>query len=355
MKILFVLPHLQGGGMVVQASRIIREISKNHQTLLLTLKCQNQTTKEPCQTIYCGDYKLPKGIFDLASKIKKLKNKFDIIQIFDPYYTLPAVKLAGVKKFYIRCGANPLKDLKIRGYKLQPIIFNLLFPHLVKNCKTIVVNSEKLKSELKNLQNVHLIKNGLNFSTQSKSNMLDLPKNKFIISYTGKLAKSKNIEILFKLLKENKTLFLLIIGSKNDTRSNNNYYKYLCNKYKSILNRCYFTGEVSNDEVFTYLKLSDVFLFPSLHESSPNSLIEAMAANVPVICSNTKAHREIVKHEKQGLLFNNLEDLNKLIIQVQKKQIDTSTITQNAKKYVKINHNIKIQAKKYITLYNKLG
>ena len=46
------------------------------------------------------------------------------------------------------------------------------------------------------------------------------------------------------------------------------------------------------DDVNRILPIFDVFLFPSITEGQPNSLIEAMIMNIPIIASNIESIKE---------------------------------------------------------------
>lgn len=51
------------------------------------------------------------------------------------------------------------------------------------------------------------------------------------------------------------------------------------------------------------LGIMDVFAFPSLSEGLPIAALEAMAAGVPLACSDIPALQEIVTHRQTGLIF----------------------------------------------------
>jgi glycosyltransferase involved in cell wall biosynthesis len=56
------------------------------------------------------------------------------------------------------------------------------------------------------------------------------------------------------------------------------------------------------NQVQSYYDAADFFLMPSHSEGSPNALLEAIAAGVPVIASRTGGIPEIITHEATGLL-----------------------------------------------------
>ncbi|HEU5173504.1 MAG TPA: glycosyltransferase family 4 protein [Gemmatimonadaceae bacterium] len=62
-------------------------------------------------------------------------------------------------------------------------------------------------------------------------------------------------------------------------------------------------GRVSHDAMPTYHAASDVFVAPATgRESFGIILVEAMAAGLPVVASDLPGYREVVRHEREGLL-----------------------------------------------------
>jgi len=56
------------------------------------------------------------------------------------------------------------------------------------------------------------------------------------------------------------------------------------------------------DDVPDVLRESDIFAFPSFMEASPNAVIEAMAAGLPVVATRAGGIPEVIEHERSGLL-----------------------------------------------------
>ena len=55
-------------------------------------------------------------------------------------------------------------------------------------------------------------------------------------------------------------------------------------------------------DVPSLLKVADAFVFPSRTEGLPNALLEAMAAGAPIVATNVAGCRDLIVHQRSGLL-----------------------------------------------------
>jgi glycosyltransferase involved in cell wall biosynthesis len=62
------------------------------------------------------------------------------------------------------------------------------------------------------------------------------------------------------------------------------------------------------DDVPDILQGSDIFAFPSFMEASPNAVIEAMAAGLPIVATRVGGIPEVIEHERSGLLVPPRDD-----------------------------------------------
>lgn len=57
------------------------------------------------------------------------------------------------------------------------------------------------------------------------------------------------------------------------------------------------------DDIFPMLSAAHLFVLPSLHESSPNALIEAMGVGLPCVASSVGGVPDLIDHQENGLLI----------------------------------------------------
>lgn len=72
---------------------------------------------------------------------------------------------------------------------------------------------------------------------------------------------------------------------------------------RALRTRVDMVGRASHDELPTFHAAADLFIAPATgRESFGIVLVEAMAAGLPVVASDLPGYREVVRHEREGLL-----------------------------------------------------
>ncbi|MGZ0017165.1 glycosyltransferase family 1 protein [Yeosuana sp. AK3] len=143
----------------------------------------------------------------------------------------------------------------------------------------------------KQSENIKVINNAINTSNftydsqlavKAKKNLHLLDKK--IIGHVGRFNEQKNHFFLIKIVKElielDKDFNLVLIGDGNLKPSIENEVQKL-----NIKDHVHFLG--LQDNIPFYLQAFDIFLFPSLYEGLPVTLIEAQAAGLKIITSST--------------------------------------------------------------------
>jgi glycosyltransferase involved in cell wall biosynthesis len=141
--------------------------------------------------------------------------------------------------------------------------------------------------------------NLLTIDRDQKRKELKLPKDGLVILSVGELNKNKNHEVIIKGLAEVKdpNIFYIVCG-KGDKED---YLKELV-KSLNLTDRIKFLG-FRNDVIEIY-SVADIFAFPSYREGLSVSLMEAMAAGLPIVCSNIRGNVDLIEDGKGGYLIN---------------------------------------------------
>ncbi len=143
-----------------------------------------------------------------------------------------------------------------------------------------------------NLSNkkVKVIYNGVSLPNfDSKSSPFEIPKSKYILSL-GVVAPKKNIHKIVPLLKD-LDFDWYIVGQVID----NEYQEKIIQlaKEHQVFHKIHFTGSVSEEEKYGYLKHCEALVFPSLSEGFGLPPIEAMRLGKPVFLSKLTSLPEI--------------------------------------------------------------
>ncbi|MFA8433412.1 MAG: glycosyltransferase family 4 protein [Marinifilaceae bacterium] len=141
------------------------------------------------------------------------------------------------------------------------------------------------------------------------------PHRKFLkrIMYVGVINRRKNLLSLLHGLRLIKArvqgIKVDVVGGFRDASYQAEILQFI--EINGMQNQVQFRGWKDQDEVLELYKKSDVFVLPSLQESLPVSIAEAMAAGRPVIASDVGGVAEMFTNEKSGFTFesNNIDEL----------------------------------------------
>lgn len=102
----------------------------------------------------------------------------------------------------------------------------------------------------------------------------------------------------------------------------------------------FLVGAVSH--AYKYLKAFDIFALPSLKEGFPWTILEAMAAEVPIVATKVGAIPEIIEDRKTAFLVEpgNAKELSRTILELLEDYSLRTEIAENAKKVVEANFSL---------------
>ncbi|VEF49075.1 group 1 glycosyl transferase [Bacillus freudenreichii] len=201
---------------------------------------------------------------------------------------------------------------------------------------------------------VHIVKNGIEYKnfTFSKEvrrqirNELDINKEDYVLGHVGRFSPQKNhsflIDVFSQYSKMNNRAVLLLVGD-GPLRSD------IEEKVQSLhlKKKVKFLGVRS--DVNRVLQGIDLFLFPSLHEGLPVSLIEAQGAGLPCLISD-RISRE-VDLGGQLIQYASLEDPQKWARKIQNISTKCISRTSHPEALTKSGYDITVTAHKIEKFY----
>jgi glycosyltransferase involved in cell wall biosynthesis len=148
---------------------------------------------------------------------------------------------------------------------------------------------------------------------------LNLPKNIFIIGNVGRLHYDKDQGTLIKAFAKAKSKLpadslLVIIGAGPLEHDLKNLVASL-----NLSQQVIFKGNVPNAK--QYFKAFDLFVLTSDNEPFGMVLLEALAAELPIICSDCGGGAEVTKDVGDLFVFGNVNELHNRLAEFQKKDI----------------------------------
>lgn len=259
------------------------------------------------------------SILKLTKLIKKYE--IDIVHTHEVRTNLVgliAARLTGVKMV-----------ASIHGWVMNTVPFLWkLYQHfdrrVIRCCDHIIVGSNFLRNEIIKMgipsQKVTTIHNAidttsldLSASSMNFKKKYNLNPKDTLIGTVGRISREKGHKYLLEaakiVIQQHPDVKFLIVG-EGEIRAELEIYA----KSLGIFDNVIFTGYYKN--LSEALAVMDLFVIPSLTESLPLAVLEAMAAGKPVISTNVGGIPEIIIHGETGLLVrpqNGMELANSII------------------------------------------
>jgi len=229
-------------------------------------------------------------------------------------------------------------------------IYSILLEFLTFNLSSaIVVTSEAIKERVvkrkEDLKEKIFIEP--NFVNTKIFKILDVAKV-YDIVFVGRISKEKNIESIIKVALD-KNLKFKIVG-------NGPLLEELQEKYLRYSHLISFSGVIENNKLPKVIQSAKIFILFSSYEGNPKSLLEAMSCGMPVIGSNVEGIKDIIDHNKNGVLADtNMKSLTESIDFLIEDQNLINNISLKARKFILKNHNLQKILEKEENIYQKLG
>lgn len=282
--------------------------------------------------------------------IKQLKKiidneKFNIIHCHTPMgsvVTRLAAKEArkhGTKVIYTAHGFH--------FYKGAPLINWIVFYPIEKwlsrytDC-LITINTEDYEFAKKKFKHIKRIEhmNGVGLNTErfniditeeDKKKLrkyLNIEPDEIVLSYVAELNKNKNQELLInvaeQLIKEKQKVKLLLIGDGPLEE----YYESII-KEKQLQENVILLGK--RQDIPQLLSITDIYVASSIREGLPVNIMEAMYMGLPIVATDNRGHRELIKNRENGYISYKEKDMVEKIIRLTDKNIYQQILTKNKK------------------------
>jgi glycosyltransferase involved in cell wall biosynthesis len=192
-----------------------------------------------------------------------------------------------------------------------------------------------IKKHLNYSTNIHVVTNGLNqhfFEQYDKEQAKAFIKDKYglakFILYVSRIEPRKNHLALLKAYLQlklyEKGYQLAFVGHKTmDVPELENLLQSLS---PSIKKHLYFNQSICDEDIIQFYRAAEFFIYPSKAEGFGIPPLEAAAARIPVICSNTSAMQEFSFFEDYHIDPSDEETLKQKLWELSEKKHDSSRL-----------------------------
>jgi len=258
-------------------------------------------------------------------------------------------EIYGKPLFYTPHGmftSNRLKFNIIKKGSVEEAYFKELESKAIEYASHIIVLSDSFREPLIKLgaknRNITTVMTGIDYPINQRQEK-EKPSHKLTITCVARLGPRKGHNHLFEALSHIKkyttNIEVLIVGDGQMRKTLEKQKKALG------LSMVKFLG--SRDDVPLLLNKTDIFVLPTINDSLPLSIIEAMHSGTAVISTNCGGIPELIKHNKTGIIVEpgNSEQLAHAL-----KFLIINKETRN-----KMSSNAKIFAKNHLTIDSMIG
>jgi group 1 family glycosyltransferase len=192
-------------------------------------------------------------------------------------------------------------------------------------------------------KDIYIVPTGLDASRFYKENSdklkvlklrhnLGYKRKDFVMLFVGRLAQEKNVPFLFDIIEKtkNKNVKLLIVGYGPDE---DKYKKEV--KERCLEDRIKFTGKVAWIDMPNYYHVSNAFITASTTETQGLTVIEALAASLPVICIDDDAFKSVVVDNFNGRIFKDEKECSEIVEELSTNKLELENLTDKAEGSVK--------------------
>lgn len=346
-----------GGGEIVAYYLAINIAKRGHSVYVFTTSVNSKSNIERKWGINIYRYGTSLKVFRRNISFNLLfkpNTNVDIVHAHicsEPFSLIAALRFAKRMKvpLVVTYHGDTIKANKSIAHNIAVNFHNSIVEKILNFAKIIILPSRFYVDESKFLRKyrdkIIEIPNGIDiekfsipYSKDKCREILNLPKNKFIILFLSVLHPRKGPDVILRampiIIEHNPNVKLMIAGNGVMKAE----LKRLSRKF-GIEKYVKFVGFVEESLKPFYYKSADVFCLPSVMKTEvfPVVLLEASAAGLPMVVSDLNTFKCIIKEEYNGLFTRrgDEKDLADAIIYLLENEDVRKKMGRNAKKHVK--------------------
>ncbi len=252
-----------------------------------------------------------------STRARRLLQSMDIVHVHHPFLSgRLALRYAKPAHIPIVFTNHTRYDLYMRAYlpmvpeTLGDMALRAYLPRFCREIDLTIAPSRGVLQMLRALgvdAEIRVIPNGVDLSSfMQRVEPIDrerwgLTEEHIIIMYVGRLGPEKNLPFLLRAFWGMAQVYpqahLVLVGDGPERENLQDRVQHM-----RLTDRIHFTGMVPYGDVPRYLAAADIFATASDTEVHPLSVLEAMAAGLPVVGVRSPGVGEVVEHQRTGLL-----------------------------------------------------
>ena len=319
----YFLPHIGGIEMVVynQAKELVK---RGHEVVVISTRVGNEPKEETMDgfkvkrinawNIFERNWGIPYPVpsikfFSIANK--EIKGA-DIVHVHDigylPSYIGNLLSKNNKKDLVLMQHIKKVNDKRKIVSIIQDIVFGTYSKSILNNSKRIITCNKDVMGWLKDTKKTEFLENCADielFKPLSKKEKIevrkkyDLPLNKPIIIFAGRLVEKKGFKKLYEA--RDKDYFIVFVGDG------------VVPEHMKEDKNVRFVGFKTQKELAELYGTSDIFCLPSENEGFPLTILEAMACGLPIITTDHPGYTDYLDRRFVKLINPTINNIKKVI------------------------------------------
>jgi len=255
-----------------------------------------------------------------GKQAKKLLRTMDLVHVHHPFVSgNMAIRFCQPRGIPIIFTNHTRYDLYAQAYLpgvpevIGEVALQTFLPTFCKNCDLVIAPSAGMRDVLKHFGvgvPIDVVPNGVDLQPFNQPiepisrEELGFTESDFVLIYVGRLGPEKNLPFLLRAVAGAAQAYgnirLLLVGGGPEKDNLTDRVKYM-----KMTEHVKFVGSVEYSQVPSYLMTADAFVTASITEVHPLSIIEAMAAGLPVLGIESPGISDTIKDWVTGFLVEN--------------------------------------------------